>query len=485
MAGLKGTGGLPQQRPDQLRNFIPPAQQPGGAAGTLRARIIIVSGGVVSGIFVYDGTPAFGNPPIVSITSGTKDPFGNTVVPGLDVTQGLISGTTFEGTDFIINSSGAFFYSGTPSSSDIVASVAPAAGTDPFGHAVPAGFCLFDSSGNQRLISMFSGNPNLELLNTSGAQLINISSLKGAQFFYLDTGSATQGALAASIASSAGTDIFGNSYPQGVKIFQGQFDGTDFIINSAGAFFYNGAPANGNLIASIASAPGTDGFSNPYEAGITSYTGIQIVQLLNGIVSVGLVGAPALAQLELYGGGSFQLGMQLRSGRAANTDTQANLALTNTTAGFAAAVVSLGAVSGPVTQRAFQVLGSQDVGVVYSWQPGSGMTAEETWNSLGSAGSGVTVTNARYRMLPTGFVAVDIDINVTTAQAGPLSFANTVGSAYLPSGGDNIRQPMSMNNASGALARAFVNQTTGQVQVVALSGNLEGQYDVHFQYAVI
>ena len=49
---------------------------------------------------------------------------------------------------------------------------------------------------------------------------------------------------------------------------RGTFDGTDFIINASGAFFYDGTPASGNLIISLAPAAGTDGFGNAYTKGI-------------------------------------------------------------------------------------------------------------------------------------------------------------------------------------------------------------------------
>lgn len=52
---------------------------------------------------------------------------------------------------------------------------------------------------------------------------------------------------------------------------RGTFNGTDFIINSSGAFFYSGTPAAGNLLASIAPAAGTDQFGNAYLQYITSY----------------------------------------------------------------------------------------------------------------------------------------------------------------------------------------------------------------------
>ena len=89
-----GSGGLPARRPDQQPSPPPAAQSPGAAAGILRARIIIISG-TGEGLFIYSGKPAAGNQPILSATSGTKDPYGNTVIPVLEVqgADGVISVT--------------------------------------------------------------------------------------------------------------------------------------------------------------------------------------------------------------------------------------------------------------------------------------------------------------------------------------------------------------------------------------------------------
>jgi hypothetical protein len=54
-------------------------------------------------------------------------------------------------------------------------------------------------------------------------------------------------------------------------VIRGIFAGTNFEINSDGAFFYSGTPAAGNLIISLADAAGTDGLGNAYQAGVTSY----------------------------------------------------------------------------------------------------------------------------------------------------------------------------------------------------------------------
>jgi len=54
-------------------------------------------------------------------------------------------------------------------------------------------------------------------------------------------------------------------------VVRGTFQGQSFIINSMGAFFYDGIPTTGNLIASIASDLGTDSHGNGYGQGIFSY----------------------------------------------------------------------------------------------------------------------------------------------------------------------------------------------------------------------
>lgn len=67
-----------------------------------------------------------------------------------------------------------------------------------------------------------------------------------------------------------GSVEFNNGVFRGT-VTAGTFQGTDFTINSAGAFFYSGTPAAGNLIASIAPAAGTDSFGNHYIQGMGSY----------------------------------------------------------------------------------------------------------------------------------------------------------------------------------------------------------------------
>lgn len=73
---MRGAGGLPAPRVDQQRQPGTPALQP-GSTNTVRARFVIISGGAGEGVFVYEGAPALGNPPLAWITDGAVDPYGN------------------------------------------------------------------------------------------------------------------------------------------------------------------------------------------------------------------------------------------------------------------------------------------------------------------------------------------------------------------------------------------------------------------------
>jgi hypothetical protein len=134
-------------------NLANPAASPANSWALLQNGLayifgLILSGGTItgpdyiintSGIFIYSGAPAHGN--LIGSWAGAAgtDGFGNAYPQGFNVTQGAISGTTFSGTDFIINSAGAFFYSGTPAAGNLFNAIASAAGTDAFGNAYLAG----------------------------------------------------------------------------------------------------------------------------------------------------------------------------------------------------------------------------------------------------------------------------------------------------------------------------------------------------------
>lgn len=97
----------------------------------------------------------------------------------------------------------------------------------------------------------------------------------------------------------SGWGIFGDGSAEFNNLtIRGTFNGTDFVINTAGIFFYNGTPAAGNLILAIAQTAGADGFGNPYIKGVNvGAAGTQQVQMLvSGLL--GLLRFPSGASFE-------------------------------------------------------------------------------------------------------------------------------------------------------------------------------------------
>ena len=69
------------RRPDQRLVGTSIAGAGPAPSNVLFARVVIVSG-TNEGVFVYDGTPGLGNPPVDTDSNSTKDPFGNPILPG-------------------------------------------------------------------------------------------------------------------------------------------------------------------------------------------------------------------------------------------------------------------------------------------------------------------------------------------------------------------------------------------------------------------
>lgn len=128
---MVGLGGLPRRRPDQSSQ-PPPAPISPGSGNIVRARIVIITGGAGSGIFVYSPSPGAGNLIGSWAGSGGTDPYGNAYPAGLSVDLGAISGTTisgsvitgseFEGSQFVLDDDGLFLYSAPSSSGPLLGS---------------------------------------------------------------------------------------------------------------------------------------------------------------------------------------------------------------------------------------------------------------------------------------------------------------------------------------------------------------------------
>ena len=241
-----------------------------------------------------------------------------------------------------------------------------------------------------------------------------------------------------------------------------EFDGTDFNVNSSGAFFYNGPPAPGNLALSIAQFAGTDIYTNTYPAGVAVYDNVNSIfaQLATGVLTLGQLGGPDTGNVTWTGGS--------RAG------------------GPAGSVLSLGAVDGATTlQAALDLLApdgtSPGAVYVYGWEPGaadvtamplnvSGLISHltpgpapvvETWHVPALSGgwsqaSGLTV---QYTYLPVGLLAIAGRIKAGTVTAGTIVM--TLPAGYYPTTGTISIQ---CRNVSGNGTVNFTLNTSGQLQ---------------------
>jgi hypothetical protein len=119
---------------------------------------------------------------------------------------------TFVGTDYVINESGIFLYSGTPAAGNLIGSWVSAAGTDDFGNAYEAGLTLYAPGQGTVNLSIDPGGAMLaEWLDAVGGSQVNIAAGGGAAgmtFTPPTTGGAawTQGSINAIVSNVFGTN---------------------------------------------------------------------------------------------------------------------------------------------------------------------------------------------------------------------------------------------------------------------------------------
>jgi hypothetical protein len=165
---------------------------------------------------------------------------------------------------------------------------------------------------------------------------------------------------------------------------RGTFNGTDFIVNASGAFFYNGVPAAGNLATSI--VPGvstvTDPFGNTAQPGFTSYASATFwAQLLAGVLNF-----QAAAGQPLPGsfGSSVAGAASMFSGEVSAGDTPAEILIESADAsGQAGGLIELLA--------AFVQMGNSGTGTVTIL---NNLTVNGTLNVGGSSSTGVPNPNS-------------------------------------------------------------------------------------------
>lgn len=184
------------------------------------------------GLFVYNGPPALGNLIASIAPAAGVDPKGNSFPQGLSVKIGSISGSTIIGglietsaTNPSVQLDGArnalFVYD---ASNNLLVSAAGLAGTDFFGHAYPLGVFVGPSgiiqAGSLSPGTKLDGSGNIIVFSSHGAVILEAAPAKDGLFLYADTGSATQGALIATVAGTSGTDpVNGTKYINGVTAY--------------------------------------------------------------------------------------------------------------------------------------------------------------------------------------------------------------------------------------------------------------------------
>ena len=167
---------------------------------------------------------------------------------------------------------------------------------------------------------------------------------------------------------------------------RGTFNGTDYVINSSGAFFYSGTPAAGNLITSITRATGTDAFGNAYLAGVTTYDNANhlYINLNSAIISQGTFAGGAFDSAQasqLINGGGGELLIEGPTRTASGFNDAVRLALVAGVSG------GLSGTTSPFVQL-LDGLGTSPVDLLLSGNviktDNSG--APENWHVVGTTG---------------------------------------------------------------------------------------------------
>jgi len=235
---------------------------------------------------------------------------------------------------------------------------------------------------------------------------------------------------------------------------RGQFEGTDFVINSSGAFFYSGTPAAGNLTASITNAAGTDAETNAYLAGFTTYGtvgGVLTAVQINGST---LRWSTAATEAGPWAGAS-----------EIQQDGLGNLILAS----------MFGATLGTVVNDQLVVQN------IVPYQPGT--SSPETWHALGSMSAGWSASgHAQYRISAEGELWLsfkDIVPGTTVADGTVIwSAANGLPASYRPANNRRILcySTGQTGNVGGC---AFELETDGSIQCYGFTKTSTGRADLY------
>ncbi len=279
--------------------------------------------------------------------------------------RGMVSAGEFDGTDFVIDADGAFFYSGTPSTpnfltgndtnfasstghwtqagnSNISHVVSPSRGTTLGAMAIAS-----LAAGNATVASCLASNILAQGLPCSPGDVIFCSAWFEAAsvartcevlaHFY-DAGGVSVSALSAGAfadTTTGFTRVFGTVTAPATAAFC-RLEDRAVATGAAGevhyvddAFIGNTTVNPGNLIASVTSAIGTDPHGNAFEAGFTAYSGVTSINM-NGASLAWFVSGAVKALLQangvatIFGDGGANLPLLLSFSRVDFQNTKAN-----------------------------------------------------------------------------------------------------------------------------------------------------------------
>lgn len=257
------------------------------------------------------------------------------------------------------------------------------------------------------------------------------------------------------------------------------FNGTNWTENGNGSFLYSGTPANGNLYSSFAPSSGTDGFSNPYQKGLSIYGSSSSTFLNLGVntsvnaPSVGMTtGASfesAVASMHTFptGSGSTQFLVTRIDGPGSSLDNLiAAIQLSSNYATASGGIVQGQLVIGSSTMASWSSKGFSATGTINAATPGSSPATAETWHTMtlsngwtNNASFGV----AKYRMVASPPNSVEI----IGAIAGNSASSNTffqLPTGYRPASA----QGFSIGSTSASTTLNGRCDTSGNLQI----GNL-------------
>lgn len=173
----------------------------------------------------------------------------------------------------------------------------------------------------------------------------------------------------------------------------GEFDGTDFVINSAGIFLYQGTPALGNLLIALAPAAGTDAFGNNYTGGLTLALSLsQFFQMVTGDVNEA---HPALMTAgAIFPGTTEQLETIWQSAMVSGQTNRIDIALISESTDFTMPVSGQLRYFNGVTEQT--VFTWSAAGVTFPNGPGVNMGTPAATAALGTptAGGAIEVMDA-------------------------------------------------------------------------------------------